>query len=193
LQDADPGGTWSIPSGALGKGETPEAGALREAVEEIGALPQHLTHQYTVVSTDCGNWKFHTVVMGAGVPFLPRGGGKTGHETAGTAWHTAAGITKLKEAGQLHPAFAASWDLVRRPPGPGAEAAAASMTGRVTRSQWAELVHRLSEGDLRSAGGYHGTHRKLRPGELVEPGHEANSEASEPGHVYFTDDAFRAN
>src|SRR6185437_9187997 len=112
--DVDEPGTWSIPSGAIGKDESPEAGARREAREEIGALPQHLEHHHTVTSTDCGDWQFHTVVMDAGEHFLPRGGGDTEHETAGTAWHTAAEVGQLKADGQLHPAFADSWDKVRR-------------------------------------------------------------------------------
>jgi rifampin ADP-ribosylating transferase len=35
---------------------------------------------------------------------------------------------------------------------------------------------------------YHGTSAELRPGDLVEPGHEANFSVSAPGCVYFTDE-----
>lgn len=38
---------------------------------------------------------------------------------------------------------------------------------------------------------YHGTSAELRPGDLVEPGHEPNFDASvaPPGYVYFTSEA----
>lgn len=47
--------TWSIPGGAIGRDETPEQGAMREAREELGPLPRHLKHHHTIVSTDCGS------------------------------------------------------------------------------------------------------------------------------------------
>jgi hypothetical protein len=36
---------------------------------------------------------------------------------------------------------------------------------------------------------YHGTSAELKPGDLIEPGHEANFDVTAPGHVYFTDEA----
>lgn len=36
---------------------------------------------------------------------------------------------------------------------------------------------------------YHGTSAELKPGDLIEPGHEANFDVSKPGHVYFTDES----
>lgn len=35
---------------------------------------------------------------------------------------------------------------------------------------------------------YHGTSAVLNPGDVIEPGHEANFDSSTPGHVYFTDE-----
>lgn len=36
---------------------------------------------------------------------------------------------------------------------------------------------------------YHGTHAKLSPGALVQPGHPPNYESSSPEHVYFSPQA----
>lgn len=33
---------------------------------------------------------------------------------------------------------------------------------------------------------FHGTHAVLKPGDMIEPGHEANSDVSIAGKVYFT-------
>lgn len=103
-------GTWSIPSGAKGKHESPEDGALREYREEMGAVPRGASHRSTVCSTDCGNWKFHTVVYDSPEMFTPRGRGETEFEVAGSGWFTPREVAKL----DLHPAFSKSWDTVRK-------------------------------------------------------------------------------
>lgn len=115
--------TWSIPGGAIGKHESPEAGAWREAREEMGSIPRHVTHHHTVTSTDCGDWKYHTVVADAKEHFMPGGRGETQHETAGVGWHTAGEIEDLRDSGDLHPGFAKSWESVRRSRGPKTAAA----------------------------------------------------------------------
>lgn len=114
----DHGSTWSVPGGAIGRHETPEQGAMREAREEIGSLPRDLKHHHTVKSTDCGNWAYHTCVYDSPEHFNPRGGGETDYETAGTAWHTHDEIEAMRRRGDLHPGFAKSWDMVRRSRGP---------------------------------------------------------------------------
>jgi GNAT superfamily N-acetyltransferase len=110
----DHGGKWSIPSGAIGEGEEPLDGAKREYREEMGSLPQGVTHHHSVTSTNCGDWRFTTHVMDAPERFMPRGRGETEDEVAGAAWHTAKEVQGLKDRGELHPAFAKSWDEVRR-------------------------------------------------------------------------------
>jgi 8-oxo-dGTP diphosphatase len=112
--DVDHAGTWSIPSGARGKDESPEQGAEREFREEMGRLPQGSKHSHTVQSTNCGDWSFHTAVYDAPTTKLPRGYGETEHEVAGSGWFTPHEIKGLP----LHPAFAKSWDTVRRSKGP---------------------------------------------------------------------------
>jgi ADP-ribose pyrophosphatase YjhB (NUDIX family) len=119
----DHGSTWSVPGGAIGKDESPEQGAWREAREEMGSIPRHVTHHHTIKSTDCGDWAYHTVVADAKEHFMPRGGGTTQHETEGVGWHTADEIDELRHNGDLHPGFAKSWDTVRRSRGPKTTAA----------------------------------------------------------------------
>jgi ADP-ribose pyrophosphatase YjhB (NUDIX family) len=115
--------TWSVPGGAIGKDESPEQGAWREAREEMGSIPKHVKTHHVVKSTDCGDWAYHTVVADAGEHFMPGGRGETQHETAGVGWHTADEIDELRDNGDLHPAFARSWDAVRRSRGPKTAAA----------------------------------------------------------------------
>ena len=106
--------TWSTPGGALHYGESPERGAMREAREELGPLPRSLKHHHTDVTTDHGDWKYHTVVMDAPEHFNTRGGGETDFETAGSGWHTADEIKEMRDRGDLHPAFAESWPRVHK-------------------------------------------------------------------------------
>ena len=106
--------TWSTPGGALHYGESPERGAMREAREELGPLPRSLKHHHTDVTTDHGDWKYHTVVMDAPEHFNTRGGGETDFETAGSGWHTADEIKEMGDRGDLHPAFAESWPRVHK-------------------------------------------------------------------------------
>ena len=75
---------------------------------------------------------------------------------------------------------------------PGKSAIAAEdKSGRITRSKWNDLINRLSRGEMGRF--FHGTFRGYNPGDPIEPGHDPNSEASDPEHVYYTQDAFRAN
>ena len=106
--------TWSTPGGALHHGESPERGAMREAREELGPLPRSLVHHHTDVTTDHGDWQYHTVVMDAPEHFNTRGGGETDFETAGSGWHTADEIKEMGDRGDLHPAFAESWPRVHK-------------------------------------------------------------------------------
>jgi 8-oxo-dGTP pyrophosphatase MutT (NUDIX family) len=99
------GGTWSIPGGALRRDETPVEGARREAVEELGLLPDGLTPIGTVV-TDFGGWQYHTIVFQAAEMFAAGGN----WEAAEHRWVTAAGTGRLL----LHPGFAAAFPQARQ-------------------------------------------------------------------------------
>lgn len=58
---SDQGGTWGIPGGALGPGETAVAGALRESEEEASIAPASVRVVGTHV-LDHGPWAYTTVV-----------------------------------------------------------------------------------------------------------------------------------
>ena len=56
------GGTWSVPGGAIERGESPREAALREAHEEAGLDPRTLRVTSTLVGTDHGDWSYTYVV-----------------------------------------------------------------------------------------------------------------------------------
>ena len=108
------GGTWSIPGGALRRGESPVDGACREVAEELGSMPRGLAYTGTV-TTDFGGWKYHTIVFRSPELFTAAGN----WEAAEHRWVTAARIADLP----LHSGFAAAF------PQAAAIAEAASGTG----------------------------------------------------------------
>jgi ADP-ribose pyrophosphatase YjhB (NUDIX family) len=92
------GGTWGVPGGALDEGEDPVDGALREAGEELGDLPEGrvdgaFRHQ---VAED---WSYTTIICTVEEAFAAD---TTHWETAAARWVTAAEAEGLP----LHPAFA---------------------------------------------------------------------------------------
>jgi 8-oxo-dGTP diphosphatase len=62
------GGTWAVPGGALGRGEEPLEGALREFTEEIGVLPSPVDVA-EVYRDDRGQWSYTTIVVDVGERF----------------------------------------------------------------------------------------------------------------------------
>lgn len=103
------GGSWGLPGGALGWGEPPYAGALREAREEMGALPELKPRVIGV--DDHGGWTYYTAVADVAEPFTPSGGDGEG---VAYRWCTAAEVPTMR----LHPGLAEVWprlaDLVAR-------------------------------------------------------------------------------
>jgi 8-oxo-dGTP diphosphatase len=55
------GGTWSIPGGAVERGETSVQAALREAAEELGLAADSIEVRGSYVAT-CGGWTYETVM-----------------------------------------------------------------------------------------------------------------------------------
>jgi len=104
-------GTWSIPGGAIERGETPFEAGTREGDEELGGLPP-LGHIGTH-SNDHGGWSYHTVIADTPEKFTPSEDGSHSHEAAGHRWFTAPQIDEMHESGELHPGFAESWPEVR--------------------------------------------------------------------------------
>lgn len=99
------GGTWSTPGGALHIGERPEEGGMREAVEELGALPDGVSAA-DVFTDEHGGWAYHTVVLDSPTRFATEEGDREGIRTG---WFTASEVDRLN----LHPSFRESWPTLR--------------------------------------------------------------------------------
>lgn len=102
---SDHGDTWGIPGGALHEGEPAIDGAIRESQEEAGVPDNALRCHYTHV-LDRGGWSYTTVVAEVTTPFEPE---ITDPESHALAWVPVDEVTEL----ELHPAFAASWEVLR--------------------------------------------------------------------------------
>lgn len=98
---AHQGGTWSVPGGAIERGESAVEAALRESAEELGLDAAALEVQGSYVAT-CGGWTYETVlaVPSADLVVTPLS------ETAGHAWVPASEVTDL----DLHHAFRSAWE-----------------------------------------------------------------------------------
>jgi 8-oxo-dGTP diphosphatase len=99
------GGTWGIPGGARKKGESAEAGALREAAEEATVPSGDLRILHTKV-LDLGFWSYTTVVAEALVPFEAIMADLESNEVR---WVALDDVDAL----ELHPGFATAWPELR--------------------------------------------------------------------------------
>jgi len=99
------GETWSTLGGAIDKNETPFAGALREAIEEIGNAPDQLTkvatHENVTDGENGTSWTYTTFVVAVEEQFFAT---KTDWESKGNAWVTLQEMASLN----LHPGFKAT-------------------------------------------------------------------------------------
>lgn len=102
---SDHGDTWGIPGGARHEGEDAEAGALREAQEEAGVPDRSVQPRLTHLLDRTG-WTYTTLIAEVVAPFEPR---ITDPESHALAWVPVDEVTEL----DLHPAFAATWELLR--------------------------------------------------------------------------------
>ncbi len=96
------GGTWGIPGGALQHGESPQVGAVREAIEELGIHPESLAIGPCWVD-DHGGWSYATV-LAAPVRDLRVTDLRLSRESIAAAWVPVADLGGW----ELHPGFAAS-------------------------------------------------------------------------------------
>ncbi len=105
-QFAHEGGTWSCAGGALDAREDTLAGALREASEEVGAIPAGTSVLGQTVFAPADDWSYTTFVVEVPGEF----GASVNFETDAIAWDT------LDEVEQrpLHAGFAAAWPELRR-------------------------------------------------------------------------------
>ena len=96
------GGTWGTPGGALHAGEAPHAGALREAGEELGLLPDDVVLGARSVD-DHGGWAY-TTVLATPARSLEPGDLRLNGESEGAAWIALGDLGRVP----LHPGLAAS-------------------------------------------------------------------------------------
>lgn len=98
---AHQGGTWSIPGGAIERGETAREAALRESVEELGLDRRAVSVRDTYVA-ECGGWTYETVLAEAVGDVVTRDRA----ESAGHRWVPAGEVPGLR----LHPSFRLAWE-----------------------------------------------------------------------------------
>lgn len=104
------GDTWGIPGGARDSHENVIEGALREAIEETGINPEHLTvlHTFTddhSAKSDMSGWSYSTVIALAESDLEER---TLNDESSEVRWVKFDDVTRLP----LHPSFALSWPLL---------------------------------------------------------------------------------
>ncbi|HZB41767.1 MAG TPA: NUDIX hydrolase [Ilumatobacter sp.] len=103
---AHEGGTWSCAGGALDMGEQPLQGALREASEEIGVIPEDIAVWGSVVFQPADDWSYTTFVVGVPSEF----GASINFETDAVTWDSPDEV----ERRPLHAGFAAAWPALRK-------------------------------------------------------------------------------
>ena len=102
---AHEGGTWSCAGGALDEGESPLVGGLREASEEVGAVPEQIEVLGDVVFAPADDWAYTTFVVLVDEPF----GASINFETDDVEWLPLDEVDRLP----LHAGFAAAWPKLR--------------------------------------------------------------------------------
>lgn len=102
---AHEGGSWSCAGGALDQGETALEGGLREAAEEVGAVPSEHRVLGEVVFAPATDWSYTTFVIEVDSEF----GASMNFETDAVVWDSPDEV----EARELHPGFAAAWPELR--------------------------------------------------------------------------------
>jgi 8-oxo-dGTP diphosphatase len=103
---AHEGGTWSCAGGALDLGEQPLAGALREASEEVGPIPDDIGVWGSVVFQPAEDWSYTTFVVHVPGEF----GASINFETDAVSWDSLDEV----ERRPLHAGFAAAWPALRK-------------------------------------------------------------------------------
>jgi len=100
--DNDEAGTWGIPGGGVYNGETPQDGALRECMEEIGSVPPHRILDWFVFQCDdphFGTFEYTTFLAQVEPAFVEGFLPVLDHESTGWGWYDEEGVKALT----LHP------------------------------------------------------------------------------------------
>lgn len=105
------GGSWSVPGGAIDRGESAVDAALREANEEAGIDASTLTVVRSILGTDHGDWTYTYVVAETERPQTAElvSAGSMRWEAETTTWVDLDRVPSL----DLHPAMRASWRDLR--------------------------------------------------------------------------------
>ena len=98
------GDTWGIPGGARDSHENVLEAAIREAKEETGIDPIHISPIQTF-SDIHGNWRYDTVLAYANEDLIAHELNDESHEVRWVHWQE---VTQL----DLHPSFAKTWPQV---------------------------------------------------------------------------------
>lgn len=99
------GDTWGIPGGARDSHENVLEAAIREAKEETGIDPVHVTPVQTF-SDDHGNWRYDTVIAHATELLIAHELNDESHEVR---WVDIREVEQLT----LHPSFEKSWPALK--------------------------------------------------------------------------------
>ena len=99
------GDTWGIPGGARDSHESVLEAAIREAKEETGIDPVHLTPIQTF-SDDHGSWRYDTVIAYASDDLVAHELNDESHEVR---WVEIDEVDELT----LHPSFEKSWPTLK--------------------------------------------------------------------------------
>ena len=102
---AHEGGTWSCAGGAADEGETPYEAAMREASEEVGAIPADHRVLGEYVFRPADDWSYTTLVVEVAAPF----GRSMNFETDEGEWVPVEQVDQRP----LHAGFAAAWPHLR--------------------------------------------------------------------------------
>ena len=99
------GDTWGIPGGARDSHESVLEAAMREAKEETGIDPEHVTPIQTF-SDDHGSWRYDTVIAYATDQLVAHELNDESHEVR---WVEIDQVEELT----LHPSFENSWPVLK--------------------------------------------------------------------------------
>jgi len=100
------GDTWGIPGGARDSHESVTEAAMREAHEETGIKPAHLT-PLSLFTDDHGDWRYDTVIASAHSEISAD---SPNDESQEMRWVALSEVTML----DLHPSFSKTWFELRQ-------------------------------------------------------------------------------